>query len=89
MQIRTMENAEAAHPHHLPAAGFTARTRWTRRTAPIFHQIEGLVVDKGVTFSDLKGTLEPFIKKLYGEEHARPLPPAPLPLHRAVLPRWT
>ena len=36
--------------------------------SPIFHQCEGLVVDKGVTFSDLKGTLELFIKKLYGEE---------------------
>ena len=35
--------------------------------SPIFHQIEGLVVDKGITFSDLKGTLEMFIKKLYGE----------------------
>ena len=35
--------------------------------SPIFHQIEGLVVDKGITFSDLKGTLEMFIQKLYGE----------------------
>ena len=32
--------------------------------SPIFHQIEGLVVDKGITFSDLKGTLEMFIQKL-------------------------
>ena len=36
--------------------------------SPLFHQIEGLVVDKGITFTDLKGTLEAFIKKLYGEE---------------------
>lgn len=40
--------------------------------SPIFHQIEGLVVDKGITMSDLKGTLEVFAQKLYGEDiHAR------------------
>lgn len=52
--------------------------------SPIFHQCEGLVVDKGVTFSDLKGTLELFIKKLYGEETRVRFRPHPLPLHRAV-----
>ena len=36
--------------------------------SPLFHQIEGLVVDKGITFADLKGTLETFIKRLYGED---------------------
>ena len=40
--------------------------------SPIFHQLEGLVVDKGLTMSDLKGTLEVFAQKLYGEDiHAR------------------
>ena len=36
--------------------------------SPVFHQIEGLVVDKGITMADLKGTLEVFVKKLYGED---------------------
>ena len=36
--------------------------------SPLFHQIEGLVVAEGVTFSDLKGTLEIFVKRLYGED---------------------
>ena len=36
--------------------------------SPVFHQIEGLVVSKGISFSDLKGTLETFIKRLYGED---------------------
>ena len=36
--------------------------------SPVFHQVEGLVVDKGITMADLKGTLEIFVKKLYGEE---------------------
>lgn len=35
--------------------------------SPIFHQCEGLVVDKNITFGDLKGTLENFAKSLYGE----------------------
>ena len=36
--------------------------------SPMFHQIEGLVVDKGVTMGDLKGTLDTLMKKLYGED---------------------
>lgn len=35
--------------------------------SPIFHQCEGLVIDKKITFADLKGTLDTFAKKLYGE----------------------
>ena len=58
--------AEAAHPHHLPGPRLPLGRRG-RHAQPHFHQIEGLVVDKGITFSDLKGTLEMFIKKLYGE----------------------
>ena len=36
--------------------------------SPIFHQCEGLVIDKNITFGDLKGTLETFAKRLYGDE---------------------
>ena len=35
--------------------------------SPMFHQIEGMVIDKGVTMADLKGTLNTLVKKLYGE----------------------
>ena len=35
---------------------------------PQFHQIEGLVVDEGITFGDLKGTLDYFVKQMFGEE---------------------
>jgi len=34
----------------------------------MFHQVEGLVVDRGITFAHLKGTLEYFIKALFGEK---------------------
>ena len=36
--------------------------------SPLFHQIEGLVVDKGITMGDLKGMLETFAKTLFGED---------------------
>ncbi len=36
--------------------------------SPSFHQIEGLVIDKNISFSDLKGTLDVFVKELFGEE---------------------
>lgn len=36
--------------------------------SPVFHQMEGLVIDKNVTMGDLRGTLEAFAKKLYGED---------------------
>ena len=36
--------------------------------SPMFHQIEGLVIDKGVTMADLKGTLETLIKAMYGQD---------------------
>lgn len=36
--------------------------------SPMFHQVEGLVVDKGITLADLKGTLDLFIKKMFNED---------------------
>lgn len=66
MQIRTMEKTKP--PIRIICPGRVYRSDEVDAThSPIFHQIEGLVVDENVTFSDLKGTLEMFIKKLYGE----------------------
>ena len=67
VQIRTMENKKP--PIRIIAPGRVYRSDAVDAThSPVFHQIEGLVVDKGVTMADLKGTLEAFIKALYGEE---------------------
>ena len=67
MQIRTMEKQKP--PIRIICPGRVYRSDAVDAThSPIFHQCEGLVVDKGVTFSDLKGTLELVIKKLHGEE---------------------
>ena len=47
--------------------------------SPVFHQIEGLVVDKGITLGDLKGTLDLFAKELYGEDTITRLRPSYFP----------
>lgn len=66
MQIRVMENSKP--PIRVIAPGRVYRSDSVDAThSPVFHQIEGLVVDKGVTMADLKGTLETFIHALYGE----------------------
>ena len=67
MQIRTMEKQKP--PIRILAPGRVYRSDAVDAThSPLFHQIEGLVVDKGITMSDLKGILELFAKRLYGEE---------------------
>ncbi len=67
VQIRTMEQQKP--PIRVIAPGRVYRSDAVDAThSPMFHQIEGLVVDKGVTMADLKGTLEIFVKKLYGED---------------------
>lgn len=66
MQIRVMEKTKP--PIRVIAPGKVYRSDTVDAThSPVFHQIEGLVVDKGVTMADLKGTLEMFVKTLYGE----------------------
>lgn len=66
VQIRTMEHQKP--PIRIIAPGKVYRSDAVDAThSPLFHQIEGLVVDKGVTMSDLKGTLDEFAKRLYGE----------------------
>ena len=67
VQIRTMEQMKP--PIRIISPGRVYRSDAVDAThSPVFHQIEGLVVDKGVTMADLKGTLELFAKKLYGED---------------------
>ena len=67
MQVRTMEKQKP--PIRIIVPGRVYRSDAVDAThSPVFHQIEGLVVDKGVTMADLKGTLEVFAKLLYGED---------------------
>ena len=67
MQIRAMEENEL--PIRMLAPGRVYRKDEVDAThSPMFHQIEGMVIDKGVTMADLKGTLDAVMKKLYGED---------------------
>jgi phenylalanyl-tRNA synthetase alpha chain len=67
VQIRTMELQKP--PIKMISPGKVYRSDALDAThSPIFYQIEGLVVDKGITFADLKGTLELFTKKMFGDK---------------------
>ncbi|WP_010235732.1 phenylalanine--tRNA ligase subunit alpha [Clostridium arbusti] len=66
VQIRTMLNQKP--PIKMISPGKVYRSDAADAThSPIFYQVEGLVVDKGITFADMKGTLEMYIKKMFGE----------------------
>ena len=68
MQIRAME-AIGQPPIRILAPGRVYRKDEVDAThSPMFHQIEGLVIDKGITMADLKGTLETLIKAMYGQD---------------------
>lgn len=66
MQVRVMES-------HRPPVSIIAPGKVYRRDSdvshtPMFHQVEGLLVDKGVTFGDLKGTLTSFVHQMFGRD---------------------
>lgn len=66
VQVRTMEKSKP--PIRILAPGRVYRADEIDAThSPMFHQIEGLVVDKGITMANLKGTLDVFAKRLYGD----------------------
>ncbi len=66
-QIRTMETRKP--PIRVICPGRVFRADEVDAThSPVFHQIEGLVVDKGITMCDLKGVLEQFAQEIYGND---------------------
>ncbi len=66
-QIRTMENRKP--PIRIICPGRVFRADEVDAThSPVFHQVEGLVVDKGITLCDLKGVLEQFAHEIYGPD---------------------
>jgi len=67
VQIRTMEKQKP--PIRIVSPGRVYRSDAVDAThSPVFHQLEGLVVDKGITMGDLKGTLEIFAREMFGPE---------------------
>ena len=66
VQVRVMEHQKP--PIRIISPGRVYRSDALDAThSPLFHQLEGLVIDKGITMGDLKGTLEVFAKKMFGE----------------------
>jgi phenylalanyl-tRNA synthetase alpha chain len=67
VQIRVMEKQQP--PIKMISPGRVFRSDAVDAThSPVFYQMEGLVVDKNITFADLKGTLELFAKKMFGDK---------------------
>ena len=67
MQVRTMEKGKL--PIRMVCPGAVYRSDEVDAThSPVFHQLEGLVVDKNITMGDLKGALVVFAKELFGED---------------------
>lgn len=66
VQVRIMESRTP--PIKLIALGRVYRSDYDMTHLPMFQQVEGLVVDKGITFGDLKGVLRLFISSLFGED---------------------
>ncbi len=78
VQIRTMEKMKPPVRIICPGKVFR-RDAFDPTHSPMFHQVEGLLVDEGVTFSDMKGTLEAFHKKFFGERTQTRLRPSFFP----------
>ncbi|AOH39040.1 phenylalanine--tRNA ligase subunit alpha [Dialister pneumosintes] len=68
VQARIMQRNEPNTPIRMIAPGKVFRWDNDATHSPVFHQVEGLVVDKGIKFSALKGTLEVFLKDLFGSD---------------------
>jgi phenylalanyl-tRNA synthetase alpha chain len=66
MEVRVMESQSP--PVRIISPGKVYRRDSDVSHTPMFHQVEGLLVDKGVTFGDLKGTLTSFVHQMFGRD---------------------
>ncbi|MFT5708606.1 MAG: phenylalanyl-tRNA synthetase alpha chain [Oceanospirillaceae bacterium] len=66
VQVRTMETTEP--PIRIICPGRVYRCDYDQTHTPMFHQVEGLLVDKDVSFADLKGTLEQFLREFFEDD---------------------
>lgn len=77
VQIHVMENRKP--PIRILAPGKVYRADSDITHSPMFHQIEGLVVDRGITMADLKGTLQVFVQRMFGPDTKIRLRPSYFP----------
>jgi len=66
VQVRTMESSEP--PIRIICPGRVYRCDYDQTHSPMFHQVEGLIVDKDISFADLKGTLEQFLREFFEDD---------------------
>ncbi len=66
VQVRTMETQQP--PLRIICPGRVYRCDYDQTHSPMFHQVEGLIVDKDISFADLKGTLEQFLREFFEED---------------------
>ena len=78
VQIRVMESGEPPIYSIMPGRVFRSDTADATHM-PVFHQIEGLVVDQGITFGDMAGTMDAFTKAYFGREFTSRLRPSYFP----------
>ncbi|MBQ91361.1 MAG: phenylalanine--tRNA ligase subunit alpha [Acidimicrobiaceae bacterium] len=78
VQVRVMETQEPPIYSIMPGRVFRSDTADATHM-PVFHQIEGLVVDRGITFGDLAGTLEAFTRAYFGSDFTSRLRPSYFP----------
>ncbi len=80
VQARTMERHSNNEPIRMIAPGRVyRRDDYDASHSPMFTQVEGLVIDERITFGDLKGTLEYFLKQMFGEKARMRLRPSFFP----------
>ena len=77
VQVRTMEKGKL--PIRMIAPGRVFRSDSDATHSPMFHQMEGLVVDKGITLCDLQGMLDKFVQALFGADVKTRLRPSYFP----------
>ncbi|HIU10975.1 MAG TPA: phenylalanine--tRNA ligase subunit alpha [Candidatus Avidehalobacter gallistercoris] len=79
VQARTMDKLCPQAPIKMISPGAVYRRDDDATHSPMFHQVEGLVVDEGISLADLKGTLLNFVRQMFGEEREIRLRPSFFP----------
>lgn len=79
VQARVMEGMQGKYPVKIISPGVVYRRDDDATHSPMFHQVEGLLIDKKVTMADLKGTLLAFAKQMFGEDREIRLRPSYFP----------
>ncbi|MCA6065293.1 phenylalanine--tRNA ligase subunit alpha [Thalassolituus marinus] len=77
VQVRTMESQQP--PIRIICPGRVYRCDYDQTHSPMFHQVEGLLVDKGISFADLKGTIQEFLSVFFERDLVIRLRPSYFP----------